>query len=100
VDGVRLLRPETVTDACRVQADGPDRVLQLPTRFGTGFMLPPALAPSAGPRAFGHPGAGGSLGLADPEARIGFGYVMNRMQAAVTGDPRADRLVAAVYTSL
>jgi CubicO group peptidase (beta-lactamase class C family) len=100
VDGVRLLGPETLAVARAVRADGPDAVLMLPTRFGTGFMLPPVLAPTGGPAAFGHPGAGGSLGLGDAEAEIGFGYVMNRMQLGVTGDPRAACLVEAVYTSL
>ena len=100
VDGVRTLRPDTVEAACAVQSDGPDAVLFLPTRFGLGFMLPPALAPSAGPAAFGHPGAGGSLAFADRTHGLGFGYVMNRMTLATAGDARADALVAAVYRAL
>jgi len=60
-------------------------------------MLPPALGPSAGASAFGHPGAGGSLAFADRAHGIGFGYVMNRMTLATMGDPRADALVAATY---
>jgi CubicO group peptidase (beta-lactamase class C family) len=100
VDEVRLLRPETVAAARAVQSDGPDAVLGLPTRFGTGFMLPPPLSIAAAPAAFGHPGAGGSLGLADADAEIGFGYAMNQMQLGLTGDPRSARLVQAVYASL
>ena len=100
VDGIRLLRPETVAAARTVQAEGDDAVLGLPTRFGLGFMLPPVLCPAAAPGAFGHPGAGGSLGFCDPEAGIGFGYVMNQMALGMTGDPRSMRLVAAVYASL
>ena len=100
VDGVRLLRPETIALARTTQAEGTDAVLDLPTRFGVGFMLPPALSLAAAPTAFGHPGAGGSLGMADPEAELGFGYAMNQMQLGVTGDPRAYRLVEAVYASL
>jgi CubicO group peptidase (beta-lactamase class C family) len=100
VDGVRLLSPATLAAARAVRSDGPDAVLMLPTRFGTGFMLPPALTPTAGPAAFGHPGAGGSLGLGDADAEIGFGYVMNGMQLGVSGDPRATRLIEAVYASL
>jgi CubicO group peptidase (beta-lactamase class C family) len=53
-----------------------------------------------GPRAFGHAGAGGSLAFADPEARLGFGYVMNQMQLGMTGDQRTQTLVAATYASL
>ena len=100
VGGIRLLRPETVHRMTRVESDGPDRVLHVPTRFGLGFMLPPALAPSARPGAFGHPGAGGSLAMADPEAGFALGYVMNRMSLGVAGDPRANSLVEAVYASL
>lgn len=100
VDGVRLLGADTVAAASEVRSDGPDAVLMLPTRFGTGFMLPPTLSLSAGAAAVGHPGAGGSLGLADPAAGIGFGYVMNQMQLGVTGDPRSARLLEAVYASL
>jgi CubicO group peptidase (beta-lactamase class C family) len=100
VDGIRLLRPETVAAASIEQSEGPDAVLIFPTRFGTGFMLPPMLSLAAGPRAFGHPGAGGSLALADPDRGLGFAYVMNQMRLGVTGDPRAQALLAAAYASL
>lgn len=100
VDGVRLLRPETVAAAREVVSDGPDAVLGLPTRFGVGFMLPPAVSLAARPTAFGHPGAGGSLGVGDVDAGMGFGYAMSQMQLGLTGDPRSARLLEAVYTSL
>jgi CubicO group peptidase (beta-lactamase class C family) len=100
VDGGRLLRPETVQRARQIESSGPDAVLLLPTAFGLGFMLPPSLSPSAHAACFGHPGAGGSLGLADPEAGFALGYVMNRMDLGLTGDPRSHGLVAAVYASL
>lgn len=100
VDGVRLLRPETVAAACVVQSDGPDRVLFVPSRFGLGFMLPPMLAPDVGSRSFGHPGAGGCLGFADPDARLGFGYVTTRMKLEVAGDERQKALIDATYACL
>jgi CubicO group peptidase (beta-lactamase class C family) len=100
IDGVRLLMPDTVAAATTVHAEGPDRVLLLPTRFGAGFMLSPMLAPACGPRAFGHTGAGGSLGFADPEAEVAFGYVSTRMKFELNGDERTRGLVAAVYSSL
>lgn len=101
VDNVRVLAPETVAGACDVQAEGNDHVIGFPMRFGTGFMLGDTLAPSAPSGAFGHSGAGGSLGFADATAGVGFGYVMNRMRLdPVGGDPRADSLVRAVYASL
>jgi CubicO group peptidase (beta-lactamase class C family) len=68
-----------LSEATRVHADGPDRVLGRPSRFGLGFQLSqPTRAVGAGERAFGHFGNGGSLGFADPEADVAFGYLMNR----------------------
>ncbi|HEV8559714.1 MAG TPA: serine hydrolase domain-containing protein [Actinophytocola sp.] len=96
VDGIRTLRPETVAAATKVQADGQDRVLGIPTRFALGFMLDTG----GGPNSFGHAGSGGSLGLADPDAGIGFGYVMNRMIGTGPDDGRAARLVEALYRCL
>jgi CubicO group peptidase (beta-lactamase class C family) len=98
--GKRLLRAETVRHASAIEASGPDRVILIPTAFGLGFMLPPSLAASARPGSFGHPGAGGSLGYADPSAGIALGYVMNRMDMGLTGDPRSHTLLDAVYASI
>jgi CubicO group peptidase (beta-lactamase class C family) len=53
-----------------------------------------------GRSAFGHPGAGGSVGFADPEHGIGFGYAMNRMTANLSGDPRTRGLIRALYEAL
>lgn len=100
VDGIRLLKPETVEAACVVQADGPDLVILVPSRYGLGFTLPPMLVPGSGPRSFGHPGAGGSLGFADRDARLGFGYVTTKMVFDLAGDARQRALVDAVYRSL
>jgi CubicO group peptidase (beta-lactamase class C family) len=100
VDGIRLLEPATLADLLRPQAEGPDRILLLPTAFGTGFMLPPSLCLAAVPGSFGHPGAGGSLGYADPASGIALGYAMNRMSVGPTLDPRARSLVEAVHASL
>jgi CubicO group peptidase (beta-lactamase class C family) len=99
VDGVRLLEPRTIAAACEVQSDGPDKVILYPMRFGLGFILPPGLG-STGPRAFGHAGAGGSLGFADPERKLGFGYVMNRMELGPTAAERASAIVDAMYDCL
>jgi CubicO group peptidase (beta-lactamase class C family) len=89
---------------CRTeQSRGEDLVLGVPTRFGLGFMLRQeshAGGRCLGAGAFGHPGAGGSLAFADPEARLGFGYVMNRMGPRILLDDRAIALVEAVNASL
>ena len=50
--------------------------------------------------AFGHGGAGGSLGFADPKTGIAFGYVMNKMKLVAGDDPRTLSLIAAVNESL
>jgi CubicO group peptidase (beta-lactamase class C family) len=93
VDGRRLLRPEALERATRVQVSGPDRVIGLPMSFGLGYMTPP---PECPPGSFGHAGAGGSLGLAHPGGEWSLGYVMNQMQLGLTGDARGSGLVDAV----
>ena len=103
VDGVRVLNPASIQRARTVQDTGPDAVLfGLPTRFGLGFSLPSSGVGfgAASTSAFGCPGGGGSIGFADPEARVGFGYVMNQAQDAMPPDPRAVRLIDALYASL
>ncbi len=101
LDSVRLLGREAIEHARTVQSSGKDEVLPMVTRFGLGFMMPPDEEP-LGPnmRVFGHGGAGGSLGLADPEAKIGFGYAMNLMHTGLwLVDPRPRALLAALYES-
>jgi CubicO group peptidase (beta-lactamase class C family) len=100
VDGVRLVSDETVEALRRPRSSGIDACLGFETRFGLGFMLDGAFCPMLGPGSFGHPGAGGSLGFADPEAGIGFGYVMNQMQTNLSADPRPTSLVEAVRRCL
>src|SRR4029077_8009177 len=62
VDGVRVLDAATLAGAIAEQALGPDRVLLVPSRFASGFMLPTQESPLGGPASFGHPGRGGSFG--------------------------------------
>ncbi len=89
-----LLTPEQVDFARTCQTEGADRVLSFPgielsTTIGLGFWTASAFAPFGGERAFGHSGAGGSVGFADPEAGIAGGYVMNKMMQGIAGDPRS-----------
>jgi CubicO group peptidase (beta-lactamase class C family) len=97
VDGRRVLAPATVGRAIEVQVSGPDRVIGLPMSFGLGYMTPPAGGPAG---SFGHDGAGGSLGIADPAGEWSLGYVMNQMKLGITGDPRSTGLVDAVVASV
>jgi CubicO group peptidase (beta-lactamase class C family) len=95
VDGVRLVDEATMAKLRTEQVRGEDLSLVLPTRFGYGFMLNDEYLPLLADGSFGHYGAGGSLGFADPEAGIGFGYVMNQMGGGIAGDPRAVNLIEA-----
>ena len=104
IDGVHVLTPESIARCYADQSHGHDRVLGVSTRFGLGFMLTqpgiPGAAFGPSPRTFGHPGAGGSIGLADPDRHVSIGYVMNRMGPEILVDPRASKLIDAVYASL
>ena len=101
LDGVRVLSKDEVAKCSIEQSNGPDAVLILTTRFSLGFMMSqPGASLGPNPQSFGHPGAGGSLGYADPDAKIGFGYTMNQMQAGMLIDPRATALIDAVYASM
>jgi CubicO group peptidase (beta-lactamase class C family) len=100
VDGVRLFGDETMRNAIEVRSSGPDAVLIFDIPFGLGFMRHSDFAKFGSPTAFGHYGAGGSVGFADHEHKIGFGYVMNKMDLGIAGDPRTAALIDAVYASL
>jgi CubicO group peptidase (beta-lactamase class C family) len=100
VDGVRLLTDETVERAIVPQVEGPDSVLVFPLPFALGFMTHSDVSPFVGGRSFGHYGAGGSVGFADPDRRIAGGYVMNQMHFGLAGDPRTAALLGAVNASL
>lgn len=52
------------------------------------------------PEAFGHSGAGGSVGFGDPIARVSAGYVMNKQSHHIMGDPRSLALIEALYACL
>lgn len=69
-------------------------------QLSLGFMKPSDTFPFAGPSAFGAPGAGGSMGFADPDRGIGYGYVTNRMGTELHGDRRDIALRAALDDAL
>ena len=86
-----------------------DATLLIPSRFGPGFMKSMdnrrelVLGTDSaifGAAAFGHVGAGGSVGFADPAARMSFGYTMNRMGEGILMNERGQSLVDAAYKSL
>lgn len=100
VDGIRILDPETVERATVEVSSGRDRTLVVPTRFGLGFLLASTFSPLMGDASFGHAGAGGSLGFADPDRGIGFGYVMNKMSTNLSNDPRTSGLIDALRDAI
>ena len=101
LDGYRVLTAAAIERAHTEQANGPDLVLGVVTRWGLGFQLNQPVAPlGPNPRTFGHAGAGGSLGFADPDARIGFGYVMNQMGSDALIDGRAASLLSAMFAEM
>ena len=84
-------------DAVTEVSDGVDAVLGRNTRFAAGFQLPiPERTFGPNPGAFGHYGAGGSMGFADPQAGFAVGYVMNRMGQGWQ-NPRNRSVIAALY---
>jgi CubicO group peptidase (beta-lactamase class C family) len=100
VDGVQVLSSDSIREATREHSFGNDLITQRTSRFGIGFQLTQEerpLGPNAG--AFGHFGAGGSLGFCDPESGIGFGYVTNEMGPRWQ-NPRNRALIEAVFASL
>jgi CubicO group peptidase (beta-lactamase class C family) len=108
--GVRLVGRDALQRMalCSV-ATHEDATLRIPTRFSLGFMkamdnrrLDNAAHCSLliGEPAFGHVGAGGSLGFADPDCRMSFGYTMNRMGFGILMNDRGQSLVDAAYRAL
>jgi len=100
IDGVRILSRDAIAVATSEQVNGYDRITDRPSRFGIGFQLTQPERPlGPNPGAFGHFGAGGSLGYCDPQAGIAFGYVTNEMGPRWQ-NPRNRALIAALYDSL
>ncbi|HTR60440.1 MAG TPA: serine hydrolase domain-containing protein [Candidatus Binataceae bacterium] len=109
-NGVRLVGKDTLERMARCSvATHEDATLRIPTRFSLGFMkamdnrkLDNAAHCSLiiGDPAFGHVGAGGSLGIADPECRMSFGYTMNKMGFGILMNDRGQSLVDAAYRAI
>ncbi|MGQ0824267.1 MAG: serine hydrolase domain-containing protein [Actinomycetota bacterium] len=101
VDGMRVLTPDQLKRATTQQTDGPNTVLMnLDIQFGLGFMVRSSIIPIGGPQSFGHFGLGGSMGWADPDAEVAFGYTMNKLDIGLAGDVRSSSLVQACYSSV
>jgi CubicO group peptidase (beta-lactamase class C family) len=97
------LRPETLQELAAPAVPPTegfyDECIKADVQFSLGFMKPSRGFPFGGPVSFGGPGAGGSLGFADPEAQIGYGYIPNRKSTTLGGDPRDVALRRALYSA-
>jgi CubicO group peptidase (beta-lactamase class C family) len=86
------LRPETIAaltaPAIPARHGFYDECFRGPVQLSLGFMKPSEGFRFGHEGAFGAPGAGGSMGYADPQTRVGYGYVTNRMGTKLSGDPR------------
>jgi CubicO group peptidase (beta-lactamase class C family) len=76
-----------------------DECMRGEARFSLGFMKPCPGVPFGGDSAYGSPGAGGAMGLADPEHEVGYAYVTSKMGTTLSGDPRDVALRDALYAA-
>ena len=101
LDGQTLLSAETLSQATRERIRGLDKVVPYQMNWAAGFMRNEGLNVfGPNPEAVGHAGWGGSMALADPVSRVSAAYVMTRQSPHLIGDPRALRLVEALYAAL
>jgi CubicO group peptidase (beta-lactamase class C family) len=102
LDGTRLLSRELIENARTARWDGECGLTGRSFRFGLGFFLnkPPLTPMGSNLRAFGHPGAGGAIGIADPERRLSFSYSPNYMCGGAGVGSRCEALVHAALGSL
>ena len=108
-NGTRLVSESIVRQLSHTLSEEEDSVLITPIAFGAGVMKDPI---NPDPRydgaklrqhygqslsAFGHPGAGGSLSLADPENGIALAYVMNQMEVGALPGAKVLGMVERLY---
>lgn len=96
-DGSGFFQPETLSAMRTTLTKGCDRVLLEKTSFSAGFMTNDFRVYGPSKSAFGHPGAGGSLGFADPELGLGFAFIPSAMNPGALPGPRTQKLARALY---
>lgn len=103
LDGVRLVRPETIARATRLVVDGKmDRTLQVPARWALGFMIGGATSPfgrRSSAHAFGHSGHGSTTAWADPELGLALAFFTNGVQTSLVNYMRMTRMSDAVLAA-
>lgn len=98
--GANVMSPETFDALSRARTHGQDLVLPMITSFGAGIMHNTHGLFGPEPSTLGHCGWGGSMAIGDARHKLTCAYVMNRQSNILVGDPRAVRLVEAVYDCL
>ena len=99
LDGMAILSPAVLAEAARERIAGRDKVLPYDIHWAAGLMRNEGLnifGPN--PEALGHCGWGGSCVMADPATRLSAAYAMTRQSPYLIGDPRAQRLIDALYS--
>jgi len=100
-NGNSMISHDLLENAIQEQWDAVEEMTHRHFRYGTGFMLNNThFSLGSNPRSFGHPGLGGALGFADPDAQLGFGYCGNRIHAVDDAGPCGKALIDAVYACL
>ncbi|MEV6176235.1 serine hydrolase domain-containing protein [Streptomyces sp. NPDC052015] len=95
-----LLKPDTIAEVGQIHSVGHDLVAQGHRAFGLGFQATAAMAyPFLGAGAFGHSGAAGSQGFADPRSGLAYGYTRRRWAYPGGAAPENDRFVRAVHSA-
>jgi CubicO group peptidase (beta-lactamase class C family) len=100
INGYEVIKQSRLEEARKIQCEGLDRILRRDIRWGLGFQLTHPNRPMGpNPNSFGHFGNGGSLGFADPDKKLAFGYTLNRI-VRDWGSPQNKALMKAVYSCL
>ena len=100
LDGRSVLSPPVLAEATKTRISGPDKVLPYDITWAAGLMRNEGLnifGPN--PDALGHCGWGGSCVMADPDVKLSAAYAMTRQSPYLIGDPRAQRLIEALYSA-
>jgi CubicO group peptidase (beta-lactamase class C family) len=100
--GTRLMKQETRDRAITFSGESVDAIFGQHNKYANGFLLndPPGAPMGPNAQAFGHPGAGGRIGFADPVTGLAFSYLPNLMYWGPGLGPRGRRLVDAAFAAL
>jgi CubicO group peptidase (beta-lactamase class C family) len=104
IDGTRVFEEQTVTEAIRAESDDMefDRMLAMPMRYSTGFMLGTESFSLYGwnhPRAFGHVGMSNLFTWADPDRDLVVALLTTGKPVIGGHLPALVRLMGGIYAA-